>query len=76
MAEDCHGRRQPSWTSLDFQGRVVAELLQSAIAEEFPPRGEYVSRFIKVPQRQPRLAAGTRPCTSFTTKQRETPAFF
>ncbi|CAB1119799.1 unnamed protein product [Ectocarpus sp. CCAP 1310/34] len=36
------------WTSLGFQERVAAELLDCPIAAEFPPRLEYVSRVTKV----------------------------
>lgn len=41
--------KQPSpWTSLVFQQRVAEEVLHSDVAEEFPPRPEYVSRVTKV----------------------------
>eukprot|EP00752_Nemacystus_decipiens_P003848 g3540.t1 len=37
-----------SWTSLGFQQRVAADILDNDVAEEFPPRLEYVSRVTKV----------------------------
>lgn len=37
-----------SWTSLGFQQRVAAEILDGDVAQEFPPRLEYVSRVTKV----------------------------
>lgn len=43
-----HGARPSSWTSLAFQQEVAAEVLCSPVAEEFPPRLEYVSRLTKV----------------------------
>lgn len=42
------GPSLPPWTSLGFQERVAATLLDSPVAEEFPPRLEYVSRVTKL----------------------------
>ncbi|CAM9106648.1 unnamed protein product [Scytosiphon promiscuus] len=36
------------WTSLEFQEKVAALVLESPVAVEFPPRVEYVSRVTKV----------------------------
>ena len=42
------GDRGLPWTSLAFQQRFVAEVVGSLVAEQFPPRLEYVARLTKV----------------------------